>query len=884
MASSPDLNSRLADEFASGQADLDRSPQTSAIPSPSEDMPSVLRTVRALKTVLDSMQGTGGSVLDKSLSLRDLLDIGALIYSPSTGLTTSTPVFTTITGGSGGGSGGSYDPTELGPYYTVPPTPTNVEAVGLFQDILVTWDLIQYRNHAFVEVFRNSVDNQGTAVLVATVPDNRYVDTDVTLGASYYYWVRSVNVQGARGEFNAISGTGASLVIPAQAILDSLLGDITESHLYTSLNSRIDLIDGSGPGSVNARIAVESSVRQSETGALFAQYTVKIDNNGYVTGYGLASEPAVDGTPFSTFAVVADRFYIASPTINGSTPTMPFVVQTGSGVWGNPGVYISNASIQNAAITTAKIGDLAVSNVKIANDLDAGKITVGTLDAARIGAESITAGKIDTRNLAIKDSAGNIVFSSGVLRSRGTNLIDPSWWAVGAAFLWGSNNANGSNTNFVQATRPDGSAGVVMRAEAGGVAPAEDSAGGGWNPNSHVTSGFPVDKTREYLFAVYIQVQTTGSIGGYAYWGIEPDTVCSLNTSTPNGNPYFATIARSALTVGRWYLFVGKVFPYGSTGNSSVDAGIYDCTTGVQIGSGLNFNWANVTYTNGTRAYMYYSRGGVQYFSDPQAWVCDGTQPSLDELLAMGTLSGRNKVTAGNVSTFISSAAITNAYIGDYIASSNFNGSIAGDDIVTNGSSGWAIAKGGKAVFQNVVVRGDVQATSITDGSVSSVSTLSPGAFTLTPSSGIAAVNGQSLGSFSKNVAGSRLLVTARMTIEVQCNASFGGLPEAEYGIRIWAYLRLYHAASDTSISLPIWWYKTRTYLTSEDEVWLSADLGGSTISSSWSGTVSASLYIEGRVLRYDYSTLDGASVTATTVMQNLSVTPGVITITEVKG
>jgi hypothetical protein len=40
------------------------------------------------------------------------------------------------------------------------------------------------------------------------------------------------------------------------------------------------------------------------------QYTVKIDNNGRVAGYGLASMP-VDGVPTAEFEVIADRFAIA---------------------------------------------------------------------------------------------------------------------------------------------------------------------------------------------------------------------------------------------------------------------------------------------------------------------------------------------------------------------------------------------------------------------------------------------------------------------------------------------------------------------------------------------------------------------------------------------
>lgn len=61
-------------------------------------------------------------------------------------------------------------------------------------------------------------------------------------------------------------------------------------------------------------IKVESETRQDADDNLFAQYTVKIDQNGYVSGFGLASE-TVNGTPRSQFQVRADSFSITNPAV-----------------------------------------------------------------------------------------------------------------------------------------------------------------------------------------------------------------------------------------------------------------------------------------------------------------------------------------------------------------------------------------------------------------------------------------------------------------------------------------------------------------------------------------------------------------------------------------
>ena len=218
------------------------------------------------------------------------------------------------------------------------------------------------------------------------------------------------------------------------------------------------------------------STNATAVNGIEAKYTVKIDNNGYVSGYGLIST-ANNATPFSEFIVVADRFAIApvatNPTAVDGSPffvlTAPTVID---GTTIPAGTYMKKAFIHDATINTAKIENLAVVDAKIANlavttakiadasittakivdanitnakianlavtnakiadaqitnakilNLDATKITTGVLDANRIGATSITADKIDSRNLTIKDGAGTVIFSSGTpLSLNNTNI------------------------------------------------------------------------------------------------------------------------------------------------------------------------------------------------------------------------------------------------------------------------------------------------------------------------------------------------------------------------------------------------------------------------------------------------------------------------------
>ena len=68
-------------------------------------------------------------------------------------------------------------------------------------------------------------------------------------------------------------------------------------------------------------------VQSDSIDGLEAQYTVKIDNNGAVAGFGLASTTTASGSITSEFLVNADRFAIMRGGSDTTAATVPFVVQ-----------------------------------------------------------------------------------------------------------------------------------------------------------------------------------------------------------------------------------------------------------------------------------------------------------------------------------------------------------------------------------------------------------------------------------------------------------------------------------------------------------------------------------------------------------------------------
>ncbi|OAE10361.1 host specificity protein [Pseudomonas simiae] len=87
-------------------------------------------------------------------------------------------------------------------------------------------------------------------------PQAEYRMQQLKAGATLFFWARLVDRTGNIGPFypvvNGVMGQSSS---DAGPILEQIKGQIDESSLAPALNGRINLIDGNGPGSVNARNA-----------------------------------------------------------------------------------------------------------------------------------------------------------------------------------------------------------------------------------------------------------------------------------------------------------------------------------------------------------------------------------------------------------------------------------------------------------------------------------------------------------------------------------------------------------------------------------------------------------------------------------------------------
>jgi predicted phage tail protein len=178
-----------------------------------------------------------------------------------------------------------------------------------------------------------------------------------------------------------------------------------------ALTSRMTAIDASSTG----RMAVAESTLSAtvdDVGDVKAQYTVKLNVNNRVAGFGLMLS---EDTP-SEFVVVAEKFQVVDNS-DALNPKQVFTIGNINGVSavGINGDLIIDGSILARNIganeiiaNSANIKDAVITNAKIANaTIEGAKIKDATITSAKIGtieASKITAGTIGAQTIYLGDS------------------------------------------------------------------------------------------------------------------------------------------------------------------------------------------------------------------------------------------------------------------------------------------------------------------------------------------------------------------------------------------------------------------------------------------------------------------------------------------------
>lgn len=178
----------------------------------------------------------------------------------------------------------------------------------------------------------------------------------------------------------------------------SELNDKASASALNELNTRVTQVDGKITAEANKVSQLQTTlngqttsirnVEQSVNGVR-AIKAVTVDNNGFISGYGLMSE-LQNGRVTSRFGINADQIYLGATT----SAKKPFVLNTRpttiDGVNYPAGAWFNTAHIANASITNAHLADATITSAKIANgSIDNAKIANGAITSAKIGKAQI---------------------------------------------------------------------------------------------------------------------------------------------------------------------------------------------------------------------------------------------------------------------------------------------------------------------------------------------------------------------------------------------------------------------------------------------------------------------------------------------------------------
>ena len=509
-----------------------------------------------------------------------------------------------------------------------------------------------------------------------------------------------------------------------------------------------------------AAIQTEATTRASETGSLFAKYTVKVDVNGYVSGFGLAST-ANNGTPTSEFTIVADKFSIAPvQTDNTANDGSPFFHRTTAtminGVSVPAGTYMKAAYIHDATITNAKIANLAVDNAKIA-DVAAGKLTAGSIAVGQyIQSAGYIAGLAGWRI----NGDGNAELSNAVVRGTvyATNGEFTGTVKAGTTILGASATSYGSGVGFyagldsaVYKWRVGNPVGARIQWTGSAVEVYNASnqltlGSGGVNWFAVTGTGKPADGATNGSNLVRKPTFADGSMGSWDAAGVSAG---DYNNYT-SGNFIYLN-KRDTLEQGNDFAVVpGEVIYVAASITTWQSA--YTCGLGLAFinSSGTIFDWklgavnpamtgwsrrsGSITVpTSAVKAIPWLQIDGPGSQTLPVCWATELYLGRQEEGATVGAAFGVNisgQITPSNVGTYIASAAIGTAYIADAAITSAKIGSAAvgsaqiADASITSAKIGIAAittAKIGDAQVNTLQLAGQavtIPTSAYTDGAI----------------------------------------------------------------------------------------------------------------------------------------------------------------------
>jgi hypothetical protein len=351
----------------------------------------------ALKELIEVREGIRGNELDANVTWRELVNSGIANI--------------TYNGQSSSGSGGlpfgpsaNADEENLTP----PPQPQNLQATAAVQNIILSWNDPNSPLVAVSEVWRSSANvapgvSGSTAVLIGTTEAFLYADNVGPGSGVRYYWIRFRSKWDIAGPYS--SSANAETPQSVAYLLQTLTGQITESQLYSTLGSRINLIDA--PSSVAGSVASKVLDLQNQINdiANIPAYSASVT-------YYLDDQVTYNGS-----------LYRAKGTTTGNLPTNT-TYWTLIGNYTSLGAAVADHTTQIGNLTnglSAEVTDRTTLATQLRggySGTDLSQITTGLLYSerqARSTADTAAAGRLDILESSVNSGSTGLVATRALL-------------------------------------------------------------------------------------------------------------------------------------------------------------------------------------------------------------------------------------------------------------------------------------------------------------------------------------------------------------------------------------------------------------------------------------------------------------------------------------
>ena len=202
----------------------------------------------SIKEALEVRLGQRGDKLDRAVTLRELYQ-GGVVH-----LIDGKSIHRADDKTSGVGFQSAADAVQYN--QTPPPAPTNLTATGSLSHILLEWDRPRYSNHAYTEIWRSTVDERSSAVLLGQSSHTLYTDA-VDPDSTYYYWARFISTSSVEGQWSSLAGIrGETGLIPGEKI-KTLSADKISTTSLSAFSANLGTVTAGRMESASGKFVVD---------------------------------------------------------------------------------------------------------------------------------------------------------------------------------------------------------------------------------------------------------------------------------------------------------------------------------------------------------------------------------------------------------------------------------------------------------------------------------------------------------------------------------------------------------------------------------------------------------------------------------------------------